>query len=74
MTDDHNAAWTEESRFRGALDDVIIIPLVLIAFVLLATSVDLVGARRCIGRDRYSSGITVLAARLIIRRISHALY
>jgi hypothetical protein len=30
MTDNHNPAWTEESRFRGALDDVIIIPLVLV--------------------------------------------
>jgi len=27
----HNPAWTEESRFRGALDDVIIIPLVFVA-------------------------------------------
>ena len=35
MTHDHNPAWTEESRFRGALDDVIIIPLV---FVALAAS------------------------------------
>src|SRR6478752_2625113 len=35
VTDYHNPAWTEESRFRGALDDVIIIPLV---FVALATS------------------------------------
>ena len=35
MTDYHNPAWTEESRFRGALDDVIIIPLV---FVTLAAS------------------------------------
>ena len=31
MADYHNPAWTKESRFRGALDDVIIIPLVLIA-------------------------------------------
>lgn len=30
MTDDHSPAWTQESRFRGALDDVIIIPLVLV--------------------------------------------
>ena len=30
MTDYHNPAWTEESRFRGAFDDVIIIPLVLV--------------------------------------------
>ena len=30
MTHYHNPAWTEESRFRGALDDVIIIPLVVI--------------------------------------------
>jgi hypothetical protein len=29
VTDYHRPAWTEESRFRGALDDVIIIPLVL---------------------------------------------
>ena len=29
----HNPAWTEESRFRGALDDVIIIPLVFVALV-----------------------------------------
>jgi hypothetical protein len=35
VTDDHEPAWSEESRFRGALDDVIIIPLVL---VLLAAS------------------------------------
>ena len=31
MTHYHNPAWTEESRFRGALDDVIIIPLVFVA-------------------------------------------
>jgi hypothetical protein len=31
MTDYHNPAWTEESRFRGSLDDVIIIPLVVVA-------------------------------------------
>ena len=31
MTDYHHPAWTDESRFRGALDDVIIIPLVLVA-------------------------------------------
>src|SRR5258705_7032415 len=31
MTDYHNPAWTKESRFRGALDDVIIIPLVFVA-------------------------------------------
>jgi hypothetical protein len=30
VTDDRHPAWTEESRFRGALDDVIIIPLVVI--------------------------------------------
>jgi hypothetical protein len=30
VTDYHHPAWTEESRFRGALDDVIIIPLVLV--------------------------------------------
>jgi hypothetical protein len=30
MTKNHNPAWTEESRFRGALDDVIIMPLVLV--------------------------------------------
>ena len=35
MTDYHKPAWTEESRFRGALDDVIIIPLV---FVTLAAN------------------------------------
>ena len=35
MTDHHNLAWTEESRFRAALDDVIIIPLV---FVTLAAN------------------------------------
>ena len=35
MTDGRNPAWTEESRFRGGLDDVIIIPLV---FVTLAAS------------------------------------
>ena len=31
MTHYHYPAWTEESRFRGALDDVIIIPVVLVA-------------------------------------------
>ena len=31
MTDGRHPAWTEESRFRGALDDVIIIPLVVVA-------------------------------------------
>jgi hypothetical protein len=35
MTDYRNPAWTEEGRFRGALDDVIIIPLV---FVTLAAN------------------------------------
>lgn len=35
MTDHRNPAWTEESRFRGGLDDVIIIPLV---FVTLAAN------------------------------------
>jgi hypothetical protein len=35
VTDYHNPAWFEESRFRGALDDVIIIPLV---FVVLAAN------------------------------------
>ena len=30
MTDYHSPAWTKESRFRGGLDDVIIIPLVLV--------------------------------------------
>ncbi|MBR0831554.1 hypothetical protein JQ596_39240 [Bradyrhizobium manausense] len=35
MTDGRHPAWTEESRFRGAIDDVIIIPLVV---VTLATS------------------------------------
>ena len=32
MTDYHHPARTDESRFRGALDDVIIIPFVLVAF------------------------------------------
>ena len=31
MTDHRNQAWTGESRFRGAIDDVIIIPLVCVA-------------------------------------------
>jgi hypothetical protein len=30
VTDGRHPAWTEEGRFRGALDDVIIIPLVVI--------------------------------------------
>lgn len=30
VTDDHDPAWAEETRFHGALDDVIIIPLVLV--------------------------------------------
>jgi hypothetical protein len=30
MADYHNPAWTKESRFRGSLDDVIIIPLVVV--------------------------------------------
>ena len=33
MTDYHHPTRTEESRFRGALDDVIIIPLVFITLV-----------------------------------------
>ena len=33
MTDDHDPAWTDENRFRGALDDVIIIPIVCVALV-----------------------------------------
>ena len=32
MTEYHNPEWTEKSRFRGAPDDVIIIPLVLVTF------------------------------------------
>ena len=35
MTDYHHPAWAEKSRFRGALDDVIIVPLV---FVTLAAN------------------------------------
>jgi hypothetical protein len=30
VTNYHRPAWTEESRFHGALDDVIIVPLVLV--------------------------------------------
>src|SRR5215207_10622656 len=30
VTDHHDPAWTDESRFRGGLDDAIIIPLVLV--------------------------------------------
>jgi hypothetical protein len=30
VTNNHNTAWTEESRFRGAPDDVVIIPLVFV--------------------------------------------
>ncbi len=33
MTDYPNPAWTDEGRFRGSLDDVIIIPLVCVALV-----------------------------------------
>src|SRR5215475_1079571 len=33
MTDYRNQAWTGESHFRGAIDDVIIIPLVSVALV-----------------------------------------
>jgi hypothetical protein len=33
VTDDRHPAWPEESRFRGALDDVIIIPLVFVTLV-----------------------------------------
>ena len=31
MTNYHNPAWTKESRFRGTIDDVIIIPFVVVA-------------------------------------------
>ncbi|WP_245331776.1 hypothetical protein [Bradyrhizobium sp. NAS80.1] len=31
MTDYHNPAWTKESRVRGTLDDVIIVPFVVVA-------------------------------------------
>src|SRR5579872_7072309 len=34
MTDYHSPAWTEELRFHGALDDVLIIPLVFITLVV----------------------------------------
>jgi hypothetical protein len=34
VTHYHDPAWTEESRFRGALDDVIIIPLVFVALAV----------------------------------------
>jgi hypothetical protein len=33
VSDHQNPAWTEGSRFRGALDDAIIIPLVVLALV-----------------------------------------
>ena len=33
MTDYPNPAWTDKGRFRGALDDVIIVPLVCVALV-----------------------------------------
>jgi hypothetical protein len=32
VTNNHDTAWTEESRFRVAADDVIIIPLVFVTF------------------------------------------
>ena len=32
MTNNHDTAWTEESRFRVAADDVIIVPLVFVTF------------------------------------------
>ena len=34
MTDYRDPAWTDRGRFRGGLDDVIIIPLVAVAFVV----------------------------------------
>jgi hypothetical protein len=34
VTDYHHPAWTKESGFRGALDDVVIIPLVLITLTV----------------------------------------
>jgi len=34
MTDYHDPAWTDKGRFRGGLDDVIIIPLVAVALVI----------------------------------------
>jgi hypothetical protein len=34
MTDYHNPAWTRESRFSGTLDDVIIIPFVVVALAV----------------------------------------
>ncbi|MBR0712346.1 hypothetical protein [Bradyrhizobium liaoningense] len=37
MTDGRHPAWTEESRFRGAIDDVIIIPLVVVALAASKT-------------------------------------
>jgi hypothetical protein len=37
VSDYQNPAWTEESRFRGALDDLIIIPIVVV--VLAATKI-----------------------------------
>jgi hypothetical protein len=33
MTDDPNPAWTDEGRYHGALDDVVIVPLVCVALV-----------------------------------------
>jgi hypothetical protein len=35
VTDSHHPRWIAESRFRGALDDVIIIPLVFITLVAI---------------------------------------
>jgi hypothetical protein len=34
MTDYHDPAWTRESRFRGTLDDVIVIPFVVVALAV----------------------------------------
>ena len=34
MTEYHSPAWTKASRFRGALDDAIIIPLVLVTLAV----------------------------------------
>ena len=79
MTDYRNPAWTEESPFRGGLDDVIIVPLVFVTLaankILRSISFDLDTACSTTPSpltDAESSGkLPLIAARVLGNVISY---
>jgi hypothetical protein len=68
MTDYHNPAWTKESRFRGSLDDVIIIPLIVVTLAankILRFILSIL--MRLLRRCQRNSGGFYLLTRVLIR-------